>query len=117
MTVRAMTSSLFSSSTLRGASQKARCYSTRIADAKHLMIKDLPPWARRPDVLLQTHRDAHAAADAEGGETLLGLAPAHLEQKRHEHAGARRANGMADRDGAAIDVHLGGIKAQILVHR
>ena len=55
------------------------------------------------DVLaLQAHGDAHAAADAQGSEALLGIAPAHLMQQGHEHAGARGADRVADGDGAAV---------------
>ena len=34
------------------------------------------------------HRDAHAAADAQGGKTLLRVAALHLEQQRVEDARA-----------------------------
>ena len=34
---------------------------------------------------LQTHRNAHAAADAQGGERLARIAPLHFMQKRHQH--------------------------------
>ncbi len=51
------------------------------------------------------HGDAHAAADAQGGEALLGFALAHFMQQRGEHAGAGGADRMADGDGAAIHVH------------
>ena len=63
-----------------------------------------------------THmRDAHAAADAQRGETLLGVAALHLEQQRVQDARARRADRMADRDRAAVDVDLAGIPAEALV--
>src|SRR3984957_5993457 len=61
------------------------------------------------------HRDAHAAADAQRGEALLGIALAHLVEQRHQHAGARGADRMTDGDGAAVDVDLAGIPAKVLV--
>src|SRR5215213_2028086 len=66
---------------------------------------------------LHAHRDAHAAADAERGEALLGVALLHLEQKRGEHARAGCADRMPERNGAAVDVDLGGIPAEVLVDR
>src|ERR1700688_795883 len=63
------------------------------------------------------HGDAHAAADAQRGETLLGVALLHFVKQRHQDAGAGRADRMADGDGAAIDIDLAGIPAEILVHR
>src|SRR6202035_5017784 len=64
---------------------------------------------------LNTHRNAHAAADAQRGEALLGIALLHLVKQRHQHAGARGADRMANGDGAAVDVDLAGIPAEILV--
>src|SRR6267154_486133 len=64
---------------------------------------------------LHAHRDAHAAADAERGEALLGIAPLHLVQQRHQHARTGSADRMAERDRAAVDVDLGGIPAEVLV--
>src|SRR5215468_6331839 len=72
-------------------------------------------WKRYPLVTRDTHRDAHATADAERGETLLGVALLHFVQQRHQHAGAGSADGMADRDRAAIDIDLAGVPAEILV--
>src|SRR5215208_2033462 len=66
---------------------------------------------------LHAHGDAHAAADAERGEALLGVALLHLEQKRGEHARAGCADRMPERNGAAVDVDLGGIPAEVLVDR
>src|SRR5580692_5767124 len=63
------------------------------------------------------HCDAHAAADAQRGEALLYIALLHLVQQRHQHAGARRADRMAERDRAAVDVDLRGIPAEVLVDR
>src|SRR5215217_5806603 len=66
---------------------------------------------------LEAHRDAHAAADAEGCETLLGVAAPHLVQERDEHARAGRADRVADRDGAAVHVHDRRVPAHVLVDR
>ena len=66
---------------------------------------------------LHAHRNAHAAADAQRGEALLGVAPLHLVEQRHQHARAGRADRMADRDRAAVDVDLVGVPAEILVDR
>ena len=65
---------------------------------------DAPGRFQRSRQLLsfKAHGDAHAAADAQGGEALFGIAPAHLVQQGHEHAGARGADRVADGDGAAV---------------
>src|SRR5260370_35862936 len=75
------------------------------------------PSPARKSVALDAHRDAHAAADAERGETLLGVALLHLVEQRGEHARARGADRMAERDGAAIDVELVRIEAELLADR
>src|SRR5262245_29659563 len=49
---------------------------------------------------------AHAAADAHGDDRALGLAPAPFDQNVAHHARAAHAVGVADRDGAAVDVEL-----------
>ena len=63
------------------------------------------------------HRDAHAAADAERREALLGVATRHLVQKRRQNARAGGADRVADGDGAAVDVDDRGVPAQVLVDR
>ena len=68
-------------------------------------------------VACNAHRNTHAAADAQRGEAFLGVALLHLEQQRGEHARAGRADRMAERDRAAVDVDLGGIPAEVLVDR
>ena len=63
------------------------------------------------------HRgDALAAANAQGGEAGLGVAFDHLVQQRHKDARARGADGVAQGDGAAVDVHLAHVKAQFPGH-
>src|SRR5437762_1655329 len=67
------------------------------------------------DLTFNSQRDAHAAADTQRGQALLGIALAHFVQQGGENARARCPDGMADGDGAAIDVHFGRIPAHILV--
>src|SRR5690349_13248932 len=55
---------------------------------------------------LDAHGNAHAAADAQGREALLGIALLHLVQQGHEHARAGCTDRVTDRDGAAVDVDL-----------
>src|SRR5205807_3430193 len=64
---------------------------------------------------LQAHCNTHATADAECGESLLGVALLHFVQQRHKDAGARRTDRVTDRDRTAVDVDLGGIPAEVLV--
>src|SRR5262245_47660050 len=61
---------------------------------------------RRAPLAFHAHSNAHAAADAQRREALLGAALLHLEQQGREHAGARSADRMAERDRAAVDVDL-----------
>src|SRR5579884_2338360 len=53
-----------------------------------------------------------AAADPRGADT--AAAAAQLVQQRHEDAASRRADGMADRDGAAVDVDDAGVDLEHL---
>src|SRR5579862_9552488 len=55
---------------------------------------------------LEEARGAHAAADAHGHDDVLGLAPAALDEDMAGAARAGHAEGMADRDRAAVDVQL-----------
>src|SRR5436305_8671905 len=71
----------------------------------------------RRSIAREAHRDAHAAADAQRGEALLGIALLHLVQQGYQHARAGGADRMADRNRAAIDVDLAGIPAEVLVDR
>src|ERR1700744_6521287 len=77
--------------------------------------RSLHSLATLPLVAREAHGDAHAAADAERGEALLGIALLHFVQQRDQHARAGCTDRMTDRDRAAIDVDLGGIPAQVLV--
>ena len=54
--------------------------------------------------LLEHGGNAHAAADAQGSQALLGLGPLlHLVQQGHDDPGTGRADGVAQGDGAAVD--------------
>src|SRR4249920_3238910 len=68
-----------------------------------------------PALPLDAHCNAHATTDAERGETLLGVALLHFVQQGDQDAGTGRADRMADGDGAAVDIDLGGIPAEVLV--
>src|SRR5947199_110137 len=58
-----------------------------------------------------------AAADAERREPLLGVAALHLVEERDQNPRPRRADRVADGDGAAIDVDDIGVPAHFLVDR
>src|SRR5271168_4491538 len=68
-------------------------------------------------IAFDAHRDPHSAADAQGRQTLLEVAPLHLVQQRHQHPPPGRADRMTERDGAAVHVDLLDIPAEILVDR
>src|SRR4051812_44417798 len=72
-------------------------------------------YSRLPSSALDAHRDAHAAADAQGREPLLRVAALHLVKQRDQDAGTRGADRVADRDGAAVDVHDLRVPAHVLV--
>src|SRR5665213_803781 len=64
---------------------------------------------------LNAHGNAHAAADTQRGEPLVGVAARHLVEERHQHARARGADRMTDSDGTAVDVYLRRVPAHVLV--
>src|SRR5262249_27695818 len=66
-------------------------------------------------IALEAHGNAHAAADAQGGKSPLGVTPLHLKQQRVEHARAGSTDRMPDGDGAAVDVDLVGVPTEPLV--
>src|SRR6185437_14911269 len=68
----------------------------------------------RRSLTLHAQGNAHAAADAKRRQALLRLALLHLMQQGHEHARARGADGMAERDRAAIHVDLRWIEIEVL---
>src|SRR5262249_34661764 len=53
---------------------------------------------------LDGERHAHAATDAQRRDAALGVALLHFVQQGDEDAASRRADGVADGDGAAIHV-------------
>src|SRR5580704_1897275 len=63
------------------------------------------------------HGDTHAAADTERGETLLRVALLHLVEQRYQYARTGGADRMPNGDGAAIDVDLLGVPAQVFIDR
>src|SRR6516165_3664799 len=60
---------------------------------------------------LDQHGAALAAADAFGGDALLDAAALHGVDEMQHDAVAARAHGMAEADGAAVDVELVAIDA------
>src|SRR5205807_3364269 len=72
---------------------------------------------RKSSQILESHRHAHAAAHAQRGEAAPGFAPAHLVQQRRHNARPRAANGMPQRNGAAVHVQLLAIHVQLAVAR
>ena len=69
------------------------------------------------ELSLDAHGDAHPAADAQRRQSLLRIAARHFVQQRDQHARARGADRMADRDRAAVDVDDVGVPAEVLVDR
>ena len=75
-----------------------------------------PPAVLPLQALEDTCR-AHAAADAQGGQALLGIGPfGHLMEQGDDDAGAGAADRVADGDGAAVDVDLLHVEAQLAGH-
>src|SRR5271169_4502553 len=64
---------------------------------------------------LDAHGDAHPPTDTECCKAALGVALLHLEEERYQHAPTRSTNRMAKCDGAAIDVDLARVPAEVLV--
>ena len=65
--------------------------------------------------VLHRQRHSHAAADAESGDTALGLALQHFVQQRHGNATSCAADRMPQRNRAAIHVQLVVIEIQLAV--
>src|SRR5687768_7372386 len=61
-------------------------------------------------------RNTHATPNTQGGNPLASIAALHLVQQRDEDAAARRADGVADRNRAAVDVDLAQVPAHLVVH-
>ena len=62
---------------------------------------------------LKCHRHPEPAADAQRREAELRAAPPHLVKQRHDDAGTGRADGMPERDRAAVDIDAGRIDRKI----
>src|SRR5882757_1972916 len=99
----------------------ARSESTKRARHKKARRPEAPCCRPRPTgraeisaVDLEQARAALAAADAHGHDAPFGLAATAFLQQVAGEAGAGHAEGMADRDRAAIDVVLLGIDAELV---
>src|SRR5262245_12872393 len=99
-------SSAPSSSYIAGSPRhtRTRRYGKRATSIVRCPTPPLP----REDLLhdLEQAGSAHAAADAHGDDHVLGLAAAAFDQDMAGAARAGHAEGMADRDRAAVDVEL-----------
>src|SRR6185436_1181245 len=62
---------------------------------------------------LERGRDRSAAAEAQGREAVVALAPAQLVQQGRDDSRSRGADGMAERDGPAVDVDLVPVEAEL----
>src|SRR5580692_7177505 len=82
-----------------------------------LIARDSVLKVCRALVARDAHRNSHAAADAQRRKALLRVTLLHFVEQRHQNARARRADRMAERDRATIDVDPGGIPAEIMVDR
>src|SRR5690606_33152495 len=87
-----------------------------IAETKRRMELFLrPPLFRQrtKSTALDAQGNPHAAANAKRRQTALGITTLHFIEQRCEHARARRADRMPDRDCSAIDVDDIGIETEI----
>ena len=66
---------------------------------------------------LDHHGNAHAPADAQGGQAKVGVSPLHLVQQRDQDPGAGCADRVTERDGATIDIDDRRIEAYLPEHR
>src|SRR5258706_8007034 len=69
-----------------------------------------------PSLPFHRHRDGVAAAEAKGDDAALRVAANHFVDQRREDAGAAGADGMAERNGAAVHVDARGIDAELAHH-
>src|SRR5215472_13145873 len=67
------------------------------------------------DYVFEGERHAHAPAHAKRRNASLGFALQHLVEKRDRDARARATNGMTEREGAAVDVHLATVEMKLTV--
>src|SRR2546430_15955371 len=83
-------------------------------------ISSISHWTRTTAVTtrldpLEDHCHAHAPGDAEGGEGEGGIAVAELVGGREHDPGAGHADGVAERDGAALGVQLVVVELELAV--
>ena len=71
---------------------------------------------RRLDAL-EGHRDRAAAAEAERREAVAAAAPLELVEERRDDAGAACADGVSERDRAAVHVDLVPVEVQLAAVR
>ena len=65
---------------------------------------------------LDGERDAVAAAEAQRRDAALQVSALQRVEQRRQHAAAARADRVAERDSAAVDVHLRRIDAELVEH-
>src|ERR1700726_611348 len=86
-----------------------------IAMRGSLLGYDLCEGLRTVTLAFDRERDAHAAADAQTGKSLLGITANHLVQQRHQDAAARCADRMPNGNGTAIYVDLRCVPAHLTI--
>src|ERR1044071_23857 len=70
-----------------------------------------------PFLAFDGKRDPHAAADAKRSEAAPRVALLHFVKQGDQHARARGADRVAERNGAAVHVHLLRVPAHLAVDR
>src|SRR5208337_5288374 len=73
--------------------------------------------SERSGGIFDGQRHAHPAADAKRGQAPACLSLEHFVEQRHRSARSGAADGMAKRDGAAVDVEFLAIEMQLAVAR
>src|SRR5262245_25559615 len=69
------------------------------------------------DRSLHRECDAVAAPETQGGDSATEASSLQRVEQRRQHTSAAGANGVSERDGAAIHVHRGRIEAKLAQHR
>src|SRR4051812_33873435 len=69
----------------------------------------------RSGLVLDHHRNTLPAADAGGGQAVAPLATAQLVGEGEEQARARGGQGMAEGDGAPVDVRAVAVESELLL--
>src|SRR6185436_8614210 len=100
---------------IRGHGKAGNADSMRKARPARATVKSPSRVMRRRLVVrLEETRGALTAAHAHRDDAVARLAPEHLVGERADHARARHAERVADRDRAAVDVELLGIDPQAI---